>query len=136
MSAANKARSRLPFVVSGFGAASSSSACSRVSHVPVIRLAPAVLLVALARERFYFFFHYQMHQLQSGLAHKLPYAILQQMRDLGHGQDQLHGRVLFGGDPAELLHGSLLFGVAKVLHDNKLVKRHCQLGQRTEILIP
>jgi hypothetical protein len=31
------------------------------------------------------------------------------MRNVGHWQDQLHGRVLFGGDPAELLHGSLLF---------------------------
>jgi hypothetical protein len=37
------------------------------------------------------------------------------MRNVGHWQDQLHGRVLFGGDPAELLHGSLLFDLVLFL---------------------
>jgi len=74
-----------------------------------------MLLMPLARQRLYFFFHHQMHQLQSGLAHELAHPILQQMRNIGHWQDQLHGRVLFGGDPAELLHGSLLFDLVLFL---------------------
>jgi len=40
--------------------------------------------------------------------------------DVSHRQDHLDVGVLFGGEPAELLHGPLLIGLVSFLHSGPL----------------
>ena len=51
----------------------------------------------------------------------MPHSLLQQADDVGHWKDHLNVRVLFGGEPAELLHGSLLFDLVSSLHSDSLL---------------
>ncbi len=80
-----------------------------------------VLLVALAGQRLHFFVHHQVHQFQSGVPQQVAHAFLQQADDVGHRQDHLDVGVLFGGEPAELLHGPLLVDLVSFLHSDSLL---------------
>src|ERR1035437_9943428 len=86
-----------------------------------MRAPPLVLLMALARQVTHFLVHHQVHQLQSGLPQQVSYSLLQQTDDVGHRKDHLHVGILFGGEPAELLHGSLLFDLISFLHSDSLL---------------
>ena len=86
-----------------------------------MRAAPFVLLMALARQVAHFLVHHQVHQLQSRLPQQVPHSLLQQAHDVGHRKDHLNVGVLFGGEPAELLHGSLLFDLVSFLHSDSLL---------------
>ena len=86
-----------------------------VLFAPAMRAAPFVLLMALAGQVPDFLFHHRLHQRQPRLPQQVAHALLQQADDLGQRQDHLDVRVLFGGDPAELLHGSLLFDLVLFL---------------------
>ena len=74
-----------------------------------------VLLMTLAGQLTDLFFHHGLHQRQPGFPQQVADSLLQQAHDLGQRQDHLDVRVLFGGDPAELLHGSLLFDLVLFL---------------------
>src|ERR1019366_9033375 len=69
----------------------------------------------------HFLVHHQVHQLQPGLPQQVSYSLLQQTDDVGHRKDHLHVGILFGGEPAELLHGSLLFDLISFLHSDSLL---------------
>src|ERR1035437_1861312 len=86
-----------------------------------MRAPPLVLLMALARQVTHFLVHHQVHQLQPGLPQQVSYSLLQQTDDVGHRKDHLHVGILFGGEPAELLHGSLLFDLISFLHSDSLL---------------
>jgi hypothetical protein len=55
------------------------------------------------------------------LPQQVSYSLLQQTDDVGHRKDHLHVGILFGGEPAELLHGSLLFDLILFLHSDSLL---------------
>jgi len=61
------------------------------------------------------FFHHGLHQSQPRFPEQVADSLLQQAYDLGQWQHHLDVRVLFGRDPAELLHGSLLFDLVLFL---------------------
>src|ERR1035437_8109937 len=86
-----------------------------------MRAPPLVLLMALARQVTHFLVHHQVHQLQPGLPQQVSYSLLQQTDDVGHRKDHLHVGILLGGEPAELLHGSLLFDLISFLHSDSLL---------------
>src|ERR1700722_1261700 len=88
---------------------------------PAVRAPPFVLLVALAGEMPDFLFHHGLHQRQSRLPQQVAHALLQQADDLGQRKNHLDVGILFGGDPAELLHGSLLFDLVLSLHSDPLL---------------
>jgi hypothetical protein len=48
-----------------------------------------MLLMPLPRQVTHLFLHHQAHQRQSGLAHEMANAFLQQTDDLGHGNNHL-----------------------------------------------
>jgi hypothetical protein len=62
--------------------------------------------------------HYAHHQQESGFAHQVADALLKQAHDPGERQDHLDSGVLFAGEPAELLHGSLLVDLVSFLHSD------------------
>jgi len=80
-----------------------------------MRAAPCVLLVALARQVTHLLVHHQAHQLQASLPQQVSHALLQQTHDVGHRKDHLNVGILFAREPAELLHGSLLFDLVSFL---------------------
>ena len=51
----------------------------------------------------------------------MSYPLLQQTDDVGHRKDHLHVGILFGGEPAELLHGSLFLDLISFLHSDSLL---------------
>ena len=65
-----------------------------------------------------FLLHHQAHQRQSGFSQQMADAILQHADDVGHRQDHLDVGVLFGGEPAKLLHRSLLVDLVSFLHSD------------------
>jgi hypothetical protein len=92
-----------------------------ILFAPAMRAAPCVLLMALAGQVMHFLVHHQVHQLQPGLPQQVSYSLLQQTDDVGHRKDHLHVGILFGGEPAELLHGSLLLDLISFLHSDSLL---------------
>jgi hypothetical protein len=70
---------------------------------------------AFARQLTDLFFHHGLHQRQPSFSEQVVDSLLQQHHDLGQWQDHLDIRILFGGDPAEVLHGSLLFDLVLFL---------------------
>ena len=76
-----------------------------------MRAAPFVLLMPFPSQLPYFFFHHGLHQRQSRFPQQVAHALLQYADDVGQRQNHLDVGVLFGRDPAELLHGSLLFNL-------------------------
>src|ERR1051325_1628140 len=100
-----------------------------VFFTPAMRTPSFVLLMTVPCQRLHFFIHYQVHQFQPGLAQQVPHALLQQADDLGQGQHHLYVGILFGGEPAELLHGSLLFNLVLSLHSDSLLF----LGRKTTL---
>ena len=56
---------------------------------PAVVLAWFAALAALAGQLPHFFLHDELHQLQSGLPHQVPDAVLQRRGDLLEGQRQL-----------------------------------------------
>jgi hypothetical protein len=69
----------------------------------------------------HFLVHHQVHQLQSRLPQQVSHPLLQQAHDVGHRQDHLDVGVLFGREPVELLHRSLLFDLISFLHSDSLL---------------
>src|SRR5579872_1319899 len=57
----------------------------------------------------------------SGMLQQVADALLQQAHYLGQRQHHLNVGVLFGCEPAELLHGSLLFDLVLSLHSDSLL---------------
>jgi hypothetical protein len=51
----------------------------------------------------------------------VSHSLLQQSDNVGHRKDHLDVGVLFGGESAELLHGSLLFDLISFLHIDSLL---------------
>src|ERR1035437_7293707 len=86
-----------------------------------MRAPPLVLLMALARQVTHFLVHHQVHQLQPGLPQQVSYSLLQQTDDVGQRKDHLHVGILFGGEPAVRLHGSVLFDLISFLRSDSLL---------------
>jgi hypothetical protein len=63
---------------------------------------------------------------------QIAHSLLQQADDVGHRQDHLDVGVLFGGEPAELLHGPLLVDLVSSLHSDSLLF----LGRNPEAFTP
>ena len=80
-----------------------------------------MLLVPLVDQRLHFLVRHPMHQFEAGVAQQVAHALLQQADDVGQQKDHLDVRILFAWDPAELLHGPLLFDLALSLHSDSLL---------------
>jgi hypothetical protein len=72
-------------------------------------------------QRLHFFLHHQLHRCQPGLTQQVADSLLQQAHDVRQRQHHLDVRILFGGESAELLHGSLLFDLVLSLHSDSLL---------------
>jgi hypothetical protein len=74
-----------------------------------------------------FLFHHGLHQREPCFSQQVTHALLQQIDDVGQRKDHLDVWILLRGDPAELLHGSLLFDLVLSLHSDSLLF----LGRKT-----
>lgn len=75
-------------------------------------------LAAFADHLIHFFFHQQLHQLQSCLPDQFTCAFAQPSHYLGHRQHHLHRRVSFRCHLFELFYGSLRFDLISSLHSD------------------
>src|SRR6266511_2029071 len=77
--------------------------------------------MAISGQVAHFLLHYQAHQRQPGFSQQMSDAVLQQADDFGQREDHLDVGVLFGGEPAKLLHGPLLVDLVLFLHSDSLL---------------
>jgi hypothetical protein len=86
-----------------------------------MRAPSLMLLVALTSQVPDFLFHHGLHQREPRFRQQVAHALPQHADDVGQRKDHLDVWILLGGDPAELLHGSLLFDLVLSLHSDSLL---------------
>jgi hypothetical protein len=86
-----------------------------------------MLLVAFTSQVPDFLFHHGLHQREPRFSQQVAHTLLQHADDVGQRKDHLDVWILLRGDPAELLHGSLLFDLVLSLHSDSLLF----LGRKT-----
>jgi hypothetical protein len=74
-----------------------------------------------------FLFHHGLHQREPRFPQQVAHALLQHADDVRQRKDHLDVWILLRGDPAKLLHGSLLFDLVLSLHSYSLLF----LGRKT-----